>query len=316
MSNRKEVSEVLNRRVFLSSAAVGGVAAASGAAAAPGDRAAPVDRSLQWMYITSGRLPQIIKDVQGVCIVPWGCLERHGPHLPLGTDTIEAEAACARAAQIEPAVVFPAVYYGQIAEARHCSGTISLDHDLLLRLWRATLDEIGRNGFTKIIIVNHHGGNTALLEYLSMSLRQERRPYVAYAAQVELLDEDRQRWAEMSPRRDGHAGLQETSSMLHVCADSVHLEDLHDLSDGEPRGRLKHLGPTTNSFSWYANFPTHFGGNPQGASAEKGAFWLESVAKHIARQIKAVKQDEVSAVLAKEFYDAAERAGLPAKTVR
>ena len=45
---------------------------------------------LHWMNMTSENMPQIIKDVKGVCLVPWGCLERHGPHLPLGTDTIES----------------------------------------------------------------------------------------------------------------------------------------------------------------------------------------------------------------------------------
>jgi creatinine amidohydrolase len=309
MSDQRQLPDALNRRVFLSAAAAGGMAAAGGAAAlaAAAEKPAAKDVSLQWLNITSERMPQAVKDVQGVCLVPWGCIERHGPHLPVGADTIQADAIATRASQIEPAVVFPALYFGQIAEARQCPGTISLDHDLLLRLLQATLNEISRNGFTKIVIVNHHGGNSSLLSYLLMSMLQERRPYVVYSARVGLSAVDRSLWTQMSPGRDGHAGPLETSLLLHLRPETVHLEDLRDPSDGEARSHLKNLDGIGNSFSWYANYPTHLGGDPRSGAAEKGAFWLESAAKELARQIKKVKEDDVSAALAKEFYDAAER---------
>ena len=118
MSDQRELPNALNRRVFLGRTAAGGMAVAGGAAAlaAPAGPAAK-EVCLHWMNMTSENMPQIIKDVKGVCLVPWGCLERHGPHLPLGTDTIEAEGLAARVAQLEPAVVFPGLYYAQIAEA-------------------------------------------------------------------------------------------------------------------------------------------------------------------------------------------------------
>ena len=71
-----------------------------------------------------------------------------------------------------------------------------------------------------------------------------------------------------------------------------------------------------NSFSWYSDFPTHLGGDPRSATAEKGAFYLEAQAKSLAAQIKRVKEDDVSAKLAKEFYDAAEHGPKPPPFVR
>jgi len=312
MTTRKAVADTLNRRHFLGGAAAGGMAAlvASSPAGAAEDGSSPPaakPADLQWMNLTSELIPKAIEDCKGVCLVPLGCLERHGPHLPLGTDTIQAEAIAVRASEIEPAVVFPGVYFGQIAEARHCPGTISLDHDLLFRLLRATLDEIGRNGFTKIMIVNGHGGNNALVEYLRMSMLQERKPYVVYSAKGGLSEEDRKQWEKMSPEPDGHAGPGETSMLLHLRPKAVRMDLLRAPSDGDRRDRLKHLDGVATSFSWYANYPTHLASDPRPAAAERGAFYLEARAKDLARQIKAVKDDATTPALAEKFYGAAER---------
>ena len=85
-----------------------------------------------WMELTSENFDRAIEETGGLCLLPMGSIERHGPHLPVGCDTIAVEAVARGAAEEEPAVVFPALYFGQIAEARHQPGTVSLDHDLLL----------------------------------------------------------------------------------------------------------------------------------------------------------------------------------------
>ena len=64
-------------------------------------------------------------------------------------------------------MVFPPFYFGQIYEARCFPGALTLRPALLLELLQAVLDEIGRNGFRKIILVNAHGGNAHLLPFLA-----------------------------------------------------------------------------------------------------------------------------------------------------
>ena len=112
---------------------------------------------MQWENLTAPDFAKAVR-MTGVCVLTFGVLERHSEHLPLGTDYLNAHRIASLAAEQEPAVVFPPFYFGQIYEARCYPGALTLRPELLLELLRAVLDEIGRNGFKKIIIVNAHGG--------------------------------------------------------------------------------------------------------------------------------------------------------------
>jgi len=98
-----------------------------------------------WTELTSDGFAQAVEDSSGLCLLPFGCIERHGPHLPLGTDQITVDAVARQAAEEEPAVVFPSYYFGKIFTARHIPGTIALTRTLLLPLLEAVVDEIARN---------------------------------------------------------------------------------------------------------------------------------------------------------------------------
>ena len=261
-----------------------------------------------WTELTSEAMRKALKEAKGVCLLPMGCVERHGPHLPLGTDQMAADEICRRAAEIEPAIVFPGYYFGQIAEARHYPGTVALPHDLLLAMLRAVLDEIGRNGFTKILICNGHGGNIGLLDYLMMALLQGPHSYVAYTCFVGQMEkEDADRWAAMKETSEGgHADEGETSVILYLRPELVHLEDLGDPRSGRARRRQKHLGGLRNPLSWYADYPTHLAGDPRPATAEKGKFLTEAAVRKLAKVIRTVKADEVTPRLQAEFHKKAQ----------
>ncbi len=264
-----------------------------------------------WLELTSERMRDAIKQSAGLCLIPIGCLERHGPHLPLGTDQIFADELCRRAAEVEPTVVFPSYYFGQIAEARHYPGAFSLPHEMLLAVLKAVMDEIARNGFGKILICNAHGGNNALLGYLMNSLLQEPRPYVAYTCFAGAMEkDDADRWAAMKEtKRDGHAGESETSAILYLRPGLPHLEDVKDPTDGRPRGLQKDLGGIHNPLSWYGEFPTHFAGDPRPATAEKGKFLVEAAVRRLVNVMRTVKADGVTPRLWAEFHEKAKRAG-------
>jgi creatinine amidohydrolase len=122
--------------------------------------------SVHWEELTASDFQDGIHRSQGTCLLPFGILEKHGPHLPIGTDLIDARYAALHAAEKEYAVVFPEYYFGQIAEARHEPGTIAYSRGLQLALLQETTDEMARNGCKKVLIVNGHGGNEHLLPYL------------------------------------------------------------------------------------------------------------------------------------------------------
>ncbi|MGH9551210.1 MAG: creatininase family protein, partial [Terriglobales bacterium] len=70
--------------------------------------------SVHWEELTAADFRSAIQQAQGTCLLPFGILEKHGPHLPLGTDLLDVRYAALHAAAEEYAVVFPEYYFGQI----------------------------------------------------------------------------------------------------------------------------------------------------------------------------------------------------------
>ena len=142
--------------------------------------AAQNNLSVHWEELTGPDFIAAIHQAQGVCVLPFGIIEKHGPHLPLGTDLINVRFVTEKAAQQEYAVVFPAYYFGQIAEARQQPGTVSYSAHMQLDLLQETTDEMARNGCRKIVIVNGHGGNEHLLPFFAQAQMQTPHDYVVY----------------------------------------------------------------------------------------------------------------------------------------
>src|SRR6195256_4560784 len=134
----------------------------------------------RWDELTASEWPKALEMSKQTCILPIGILEKHGPHVPIGSDLIQVREWAARATKKEYAVVFPDYFYGQINEARHQPGTFCLPSKLVLELLDATCQEIARNGFDKIVIINGHGGNPELLRYFIQSQLEHRRDYAVY----------------------------------------------------------------------------------------------------------------------------------------
>ncbi|HTK53579.1 MAG TPA: creatininase family protein, partial [Gemmatimonadaceae bacterium] len=119
--------------------------------------------SVHWEELTAADFRDAITRAQGVCLLPFGIMEKHGPHLPIGNDLLNVRYAALHGAEQEYAVVFPEYYFGQIFEAKHEPGTVAYSRGLQLQMLQETTDEMARNGCKKVIIVNGHGGNNSLL---------------------------------------------------------------------------------------------------------------------------------------------------------
>ena len=133
-----------------------------------------------WEELTSSDFEIAVKQSEGVCIIPMGVIEKHGQHLPLGTDVFTSRESALRAAQKEYAIVYPFYFAGQIFEAMHQPGTIAYSPDMLYNLLEETCREISRNGIKKIIFVNGHGGNTYFLQYFCQTQLAKERDYSLY----------------------------------------------------------------------------------------------------------------------------------------
>ena len=129
-----------------------------------------------WENLREEEFKAAIKESGGVCIVPVGCLEKHGQHLPVGTDVIHITEIAKLATEKEPACVFPSMYFGEKTGAGEFLGTVIFSPELRLQILKETCNEIYRNGFNKILLYNGHGGNQAMISYFMRGLLYEKTP--------------------------------------------------------------------------------------------------------------------------------------------
>jgi creatinine amidohydrolase len=205
---------------------------------------------MKWEELTAPEFRGAVRRSKGVCVVPVGVVEKHGDHLPLGTDYLYASAVAARAAELEPAVVFPPYYFGQIHEARHLPGTVALSARLITELLGEVCAEIGRNGLKKIVLLNGHGGNRYLVPFAKSMLESE-RDYAVYLLDLDAYYRtgDDPGWQALRETEvDGHGGEVETSCLLATCPRLVRIAAISP-RPGMPRGRLAHLGPVNTGIT-------------------------------------------------------------------
>jgi len=261
--------------------------------------------SPKWEELTAPDFITAIHQAGGTCVLPIGILEKHGPHLPIGTDLINVRHAVLDAVQQEYAVVFPEYYFGQIFEARHQPGTVAYSLDMQLKLLQETTNEMGRNGCKKVVIVNGHGGNESLLPLFAQSQLASRHDYVVFVIGLPNLDQPGR--PAMHSRVDMHAGESETSHMMISRPDLVHMDRAASQS-GADQARLKDLPQNVyTGIWWYARFPNHFSGDPATSNKDLGAFDMKTWSSQIATAIKAIKADTTALQLQNEFYDKADR---------
>jgi creatinine amidohydrolase len=257
--------------------------------------------SVHWEELTAADFRTAIQQSQGTCLLPFGILEKHGPHLPLGTDLINVRYAALNAAQQEYAIVFPEYYFGQIFEAQHEPGTIAYSAHLQLELLQETTDEMARNGCKKVVIVNGHGGNNSLLPFFAQTQLERPHDYVVY---VFGLMEPPPGGPPMKTSMDMHAGEKETSNTLVSRPDLVHL-DRAGTESGADLARLKLPDNLYTAIWWYARFPNHYAGDGSPANRALGEYQMKAWIGGIVEAIKAVKADQTSLQLQNEFFEKA-----------
>ena len=271
------------------------------ASTVPGQSPTPPGRlSVHWEELSAAEFREAIGRAQGTCLLPFGVMEKHGPHLPLGNDLLNVRYVALNAAQQDYAVVFPEYYFGQIFEAKHEPGTVAYSRGLQLQLLQETTDEMARNGCKKVIIVNGHGGNNSLLPYFAQTQLESPRDYVVYVQGLARSGPGEPKHRS-DPATDMHAGESETSVSLIARPDLVHLDRVSQES-GADQARLTLPDGLYTGIWWYARFPNHYAGDGAVASRELGEFGATTWINAIVQSIRAVKADQTSLRLQTEFY--------------
>lgn len=229
--------------------------------------------------------PQVAALPEGtVAVLPLGAIEQHGPHLPVSTDHVvateaaEAAVATVAAAGTAPVVLLEGLAYTKSDEHSHYPGTIWLSWDTLMRV----LVDIGRSlqtsGITRLLFVNGHGGNSALGQVANRELRKRFGLQTFFAHLSVPPDQGGRSAGEDELGMGIHGGFGETSMMLHLRPDLVHLE-LAGRRVPEHLTGYRHIGfGKPVSFGWLSHDfgPDGYIGDPTGASAEAGKARFEA----------------------------------------
>jgi creatinine amidohydrolase len=262
------------------------------------------DIPARWDELTASDWNLALQKSAGTAILPIGILEKHGPQGPIGSDLIRAREWAARVVKQEYAVVFPDYFYGQIYEARHQPGTFALPSKLVWELLDATCEEIARNGFKKILIINTHGGNPNMLRFFAQAQLEKRRDYVVYfydPAPDPALTEKLNKMRKSDPATDQHGGERETSELLYLRPELVK-QDRSKSESGENQKRLS-LPDLYTGIWWYASYPNHYAGDGSVATKEFGQLITDTRVESIVKALRTVKADTKTPALQKEFFD-------------
>ena len=240
---------------------------------------------MNWHDITSDQFAEAREQTGGVALIPIGSTERHGPHLPLGCDTLVGAGVAARVAALEPVVVLPVMGYTWVPQPSFQPGAIGIKSNLLLDWLTCVLDEIHRNGFGKIVLMHCHGGNIPMSATILGHVLEERKAYSLYSIPPFAGADVR----EVLETGDwGHACEIETSVALALFPDLVRMELVGHRTFPAVPGL--DVGAAQTPVDWIARYPTCCVGEPQAATAEKGerlvGMWVDGVVDAL-RKIKA-----------------------------
>lgn len=271
--------------------------------------------AMLWENLKAFELSEAIEKSKGVCVIPFGAMEKHGPHMPLGADNIIAERTAYLAAEIEPVVIMPTFSYGHINGLQYCPGSICLTNELMLDYLDELCREIARNGFKKIIIFNAHGGNGSILNTFCNMMREKKRDYIVAAyhsfmkldAEFQDIIANREEYPELNDEDysiikryidekilDGHAGFEE---MLLVAESHPELVDVSKMGDedGMSIHRTDHLtaaGLDFGNMMWCADYPNSYGAQYFPYCNERLAkAYMRARVKSCAATYKVMKED-------------------------
>jgi creatinine amidohydrolase len=222
-----------------------------------------------------------------IAVLPLAATEQHGPHLPLGTDVMIAEAYLARIRELLPAALpvtfLPLQPVGISTEHVDYPGTLTLPTDVALESWTALGASVARAGVRKLVMVTSHGGNGAAMTLVAQDLRASRGLLVVTTSWSRFGAPDGL-FPDEEVRHGIHGGAVETSIMLarygqHVRSDAVaDFRSTASAMDSQYR-RLSAHRPAP--FAWQAQDLHGSGamGNATLASADKGEQLIEHGAR-------------------------------------
>jgi creatinine amidohydrolase len=250
--------------------------------------------SLDTIYYDALTWPEINEAVESrkVILLPMGSTEQHGPHLPLDTDNFLARSICEVAARQAPreVLIMPTIPYGYNEHAIDFPGTIHVAFDTFIRYGVDVCKSVAHAGFTHIVIVDGHGSNEHLCEFIGRRAVLESDALVASTIWTNLAVEAFESVRESGLGGSGHACELETSAYLYLRQESVQMDKAQDHYGGAasvPGSKFLWSDLTKGAspmklVRWTSvGTPMGVSGAPSLATVEKGRTIVESAASNL-----------------------------------
>lgn len=258
--------------------------------------------SSPWWWDLSTREFSELEMKNIVAVLPVGAVEQHGPHLPVRVDAAINAGIINRAVELLPAdlpVLFmPALPIGKSDEHLAYPGTLTLPYDVLGQVWFEVAKSAWRAGVRKIIFWNSHGGQPQLMEIVCRRLRVELEMMAVGASWFRTID-TADLYSEAERQHGIHGGESETSVMLHLHPDLVHMQHADNFVSAsvaiEAKGGI--LTPEGGvSFGWMAQdlHPSGTTGNAAAADAQRGEIEVDRAARSLLQLISEVSEVDLS----------------------
>jgi creatinine amidohydrolase len=223
----------------------------------------------------------------GLLLLPLGATEQHGPHLPICTDTLLAESACAFASARTGVPVLPPLAY--TVSAGHTAkwpGTFSLLHETFIASLRQLAAWCAATGWKRLLLVNSHFGNDASMRVAVDQIRLEHlgRLQIAARSTYQLTPEIWQ--AFIADADDLHANKAETDLLLHLAPELVRMDQLAAADDPDRTANSVFAYPVAQtSLNGVTGFPSR-------ATAEDGAVLFAQIGEALTTLVERAKTDE------------------------
>jgi creatinine amidohydrolase len=228
----------------------------------------------RWWELTGSEFDEVSKSI---AILPVGTIERHGDHLPLGTDALIPIWLAERVANKLNAVVLPPVYYGSSKTLARFGGTIDIDAEVFSSYVREIMREALRNGVKLLIIINGHGGNSTPLALAAKQVAYSNEGAIVIINWWSDIAQDIRSELFEAP---GHAGEDETSATMYVAPKLVNLAKAKPYIRPYPRIKIYSKEVDKELYPFAVN------GDPTKATSEKGEKFLKAVVEEIIEVIE------------------------------
>lgn len=235
-----------------------------------------------------------------VLLFPIGHIEQHGYHMPMNTDTLIIQAISEGTAQAAPELAFsmPAMPYGVSMHRSAFAGTLNAGGRAFEDFWGAVLDTLTMRGFSRIYLLSGHGGNCSFLTNVVKYAGE--RHLDSFIATAWLYLTTPQGVESLQARRNsglggmGHACELETSLVLHLRPELVHMERVVDETEfiSTPSYYMDWVegGALVANPPWEDDTRTGAYGAGSMGTAEKGRFWLDAAIKEKAGHVEEIHQ--------------------------